>query len=178
MRRSRSTISMAVRADSSPLFSPSGSDRSRAWSRFSVVRTPNDRQPGLERRLRDALGARSGHVLEVRGVAPDHRTERDDGVVATRLGEGLGRDRDLERARHPRDGHVTLGHPVRREPAEGAVEQPVGDEVVEAAAHERDPHALSVDAPGEGVGRFEVGRHRWSLGSVPRSAACWMDGAG
>ena len=49
----------------------------------------------------DPGGGLPGDVLEVGGLAADHAAEADDGVVVARLGQPLGGERDLERARPP-----------------------------------------------------------------------------
>ena len=95
----------------------------------------------------DTVGTRTGHVVEVRGVAPDHRTEADDGVDRPRPGEPLRDERDLERAREPSGPgtSASVDAALLELVASAPVEQRLGDVVVEPPGDDRDPHAPAVE---------------------------------
>ena len=89
--------------------------RSTACSMVSVVSTPKiDRHAGVEADLGDALGDLAGHVVEVRRAAADDGAQADHGVVLAALGQALGDQRHLERARYPGDVDVAVGDVVAR----------------------------------------------------------------
>ncbi len=76
----------------------------------------HDGPAGVEADAHDPGRGLAGDVLEVRRLAADDAAEADHGVVVG--GQGLGGERDLERARHPRHGDVVVGDAGRR-PARG-----------------------------------------------------------
>ena len=89
--------------------------------------------------------ALAGHEVEVRCVAADDRAEADHGVELPDSASCLRHERDLERARDPvhRDRvglDAVLGELVLR-----AVEQRLGDVVVEPPGDDRETHAGGVE---------------------------------
>jgi hypothetical protein len=105
-----------------------------------------DRDAVRQRHVSEAARRFAGDVFEVRGLAPDHAAQRDDGVVAAARGRRFGGHRQLERPGHPHDVHLRVGEPMTAQRVARAFEQQVGDGVIEAADDDR--HA----APGGGRG--------------------------
>src|SRR5262249_19980979 len=99
----------------------------------------------------DARGTLARHVVEVGRVAADDGAYADHGVALTRLGEPLGDERDLERTGHPHHRHRIQLEPHVGELAERAVEEKLGDVVVEATGDDRHAHAGGVEVA------FELG---------------------
>ncbi len=118
--------------------------------------------PGVEPGLLQPRGALSGDVLEVSGVAPDHAADADDRVDAT-LREGLGRDRDLERARHPCLGDARGVHPDRGKATPYAVEEADRHVVVEPPTDDRDAQPPAVERRLGPAVVDDVGRHQEPL---------------
>jgi hypothetical protein len=88
----------------------------------------------------------AGDIFKMRGLAADHATQRDDGVVALARRRRFGRHRQLEGARHPHDVHLRVGQPVAAQRVARALEEQVGHGLVEATDDDRDA------APGRGRG--------------------------
>src|SRR5690606_20905855 len=64
----------------------------------------------LHGHLGQALGAFASYVFEVRSTTTNHRTEGDDGVEITTLGDFLRNQRDFEGTRRADDGDVAFTH--------------------------------------------------------------------
>jgi hypothetical protein len=60
-----------------------------------------DRNPGIEGGSLQPVGRDLGDQPEVLGLAFDQHAEREHSVESSRRGEPAGRERQLERARHP-----------------------------------------------------------------------------
>lgn len=89
----------------------------------------------------EALGVFASDVIKVGRIAADDAAETDDGVEAGRTGEVSDEDRHFPCARHAKDLDMVAGGAGAGEGFEGAGEQTVCDEVVEAAHHDRDAEA-------------------------------------
>jgi hypothetical protein len=81
----------------------------------------------------------------------DHCAERDHCVVAATLRQLARRERELERARHPRDVHRVVFRTALAELVAAAAQQRRRDRVVEAADHDREAEAGCVSAAGIGT---------------------------
>ena len=121
----RRAISTATTAASSPTLWPAGpSERARAWSSSSVVRTPKATGTPVASWTCWMPGRRlPRHELVVGGLAADHAAEADDGVDAPGRGQDAGAHRQLEAARHARLDDVGLGHAEVGQPAADALER-------------------------------------------------------
>ena len=113
--------------------------RSHACSSVSAVITPKvDGHPGVERDAADAVGGHRAHVVEVRGAALDHHAHAHHAREAPGARERLRGLRQLEGARYPVHLHRVAAHRVIGERGEGAVEQLLGDGLIEAGHHHRE----------------------------------------
>jgi hypothetical protein len=89
--------------------------------------------------------------IEVRGLPPDDGAETDDRVVRAGRGERARRERQLERARDPRDVEIVPIDVVRAQAVHRPREQLRGDDLVEAGGHDREapsaPPIVAAEGP-------------------------------
>ena len=137
----------------------------------------HDGHAGVELHPLDAGRALAGHVLVVARRAADHRAQADHRVEVARGGEALGHERQLERARRPRDGDRCLVDAVAQQAVAATGQQPLGDEVVEAAAGDGDAQAVAAELAAHIGGSAAIGRHRGPPAGGP-SAPSWCGGSG
>ena len=104
----------------------------------------HDRHPGLEGDVAEALHARAGDVVEVRGGAPDHGAEGNDGLMAAAGRERLGGDGQLERTRHAHDVDRIVRNPVPTQDVERALHELLDDEAVEPGSEQRKARIPSI----------------------------------
>src|SRR5207249_4953833 len=72
-------------------------------------------------------------------LAPNHAPQRDQRRISPARGSRFGRDRQLERARHPDHVHPRLRHSLIAEALTRALQEACGDELIVAA--DEDGHA-------------------------------------
>src|SRR5262249_36550923 len=96
-----------------------------------------------EGHLADTGGGFAGDVLEVRRLTPDHHAHTGDRPVPPTPREMAGGLGKLEGAGHPVDVDVTRSDAGRDERVHGAVDEPLGDPLVEARGHDREARALT-----------------------------------
>jgi hypothetical protein len=82
----------------------------------------------------------------VAGAAADDAAERHHGVDVVAVGQHLCQQRHLDRARHAHDDDVVVIHAVLPQGAEGALEEAVDDQVVEAGRDQPDAESGAVGA--------------------------------
>src|SRR5574337_821472 len=73
------------------------SPRLRLFQRVASEHAKADRHMGIQHHPHDAAGAFSGHIIEMRRLAANHRAERDDGPVAATDRRLIHRHRNVER---------------------------------------------------------------------------------
>ena len=147
--RSRSAISSAVTAASYPLLASPAAQRARACSTVSVVSTPKTTGTPVSRAARCSPdGALAGHEVEVRGLAPDDRTEGHDGVARLPTPARRMAARGISKAPGTQ-ATVTVAAlmPLGFETRERSFEQSFGDPAVELGAHERHPGLARPTSP-------------------------------
>src|SRR5690625_4352850 len=89
--------------------------------------TEPDRHAGVDADANQSVRRGLAHIVEVRGLPPDHDAECDDGVVAGPGESGCGH-RELETARHAK--HAGVVDSEVGQCAVGSVHQPVHDGLV------------------------------------------------
>lgn len=99
---------MIASAASAPLLPDLPPARSSACSMLSVVGAKADRKAVIQRDLHQAIGGAAGHVIEMRGVAANHATERDDGCIATAGRDLVRSQRQLEGAGYADQAQVCV----------------------------------------------------------------------
>src|SRR3990172_3591343 len=99
----------------------------------------DDRDPGLRGGQADAVGRLLGDVVEVRGLAADHRAQADHGGVPTAGGQALRHERKLERPGDPREVEVVVPRALRAEALERSLDHLAHDDLVEARRDDREP---------------------------------------
>lgn len=97
--------------------------------------TVGDGDAGFAADAGEAFGVFAGDVIKVRGIAPDDATEGDDGVAVAAAGEFASEDGHFPSAGDTVDGEVVLGEAGAAQGIEGAFEETVSHEAVEAAHH-------------------------------------------
>ena len=121
-------ISTAASAASAPLLPASPPARSTACSIVSHRQQAEaDGDARVERRLDHAPRGLAADVLEVRRPAANDAAERDDRLVAARLGQAPAGERQLPRPGHEHDRDLVGADAALHQPVDRAVEEPLDD---------------------------------------------------
>ena len=138
------TISTAASAASRPLLPSPGTARSSASSTELVVSTPKVIGTPVAAAAAVIPCAQAEAMYSKCGVAPRIRQPRQT-TASTRpsFGHTLRRNRNLEGARHAQKRNVVVGKAGLAQRLLGAVQQALGDEVVEARHDDGDTHLLA-----------------------------------
>src|SRR6185436_5290813 len=97
--------------------------RDRLIERVAREQAKAHRNARVERRLDDPARGLAADVLEVRRAAADDAAQRDDGLMASGLGQPPARQRQLPGAGHEDDRDAIGGDTALHEPRDGSVEE-------------------------------------------------------
>ena len=108
-----------------------------------------------------AFGGLRADVFKVGRISAQDRAQADDGIVAPGKRQALGRNRNLESTRNPHHVNVLAGRSGAVQSIQSALQQPLGNEGIEAADHDGEPQArcgqLALD-----FAEFDAGPVGWS----------------
>ena len=121
---------------------------------------PAMRDAGVLRGLSDAARDFFRNVFVVRSLPTQQATERDDGIHLAGLRQRTGGARDLECTRNAHDKNVFIFRSGAVQTIEGAGEQALGDELIEARDHDAEAQPVRVHLAFNGF----VLRLGWVLG--------------
>ena len=109
--------------------------------RVAGEHTKNHWHAGIKLRELDAAGGFRANVIVMRSLAAQNAADADDGLAAAGFGKFFGGDGNFERAGDPDEFDLAFRSARSFERVESRIEQPVSDELIEAAHYNSETQA-------------------------------------